>query len=410
MDGSQETVKAEYIGMMEGGNQRHLQRIESVRILDHPVLISQSFSGTHPSHHHHNHHHQMQPNEPRIFAVRSFGDDYSSDTLPLLCYHQSNGPTILAAQSFDGDFGRIGDNDRPYHSTDQNGRGLPPRPPHKLTSHQLPSRPSIAPRRPPDDARSAHGPLPPSGRAKGDRRNPPLFPRHAEGDRSGRFPRVGDRPIQPRTQPRRSSSMSRLSPEGRGTSSSSSSSRPRMSRSNTTKNLGKSTGKLGADSNNAGKNKFSPQRSPSIHRRFDKNKIAPEVEGDVWVERIIVNGTTGRKTTYFKSVHGKVVCKEPPTGAKSILYLEDIIDDRQTKTPSKQKPSQPQSQPQDTKEKEPKKKIISKPFSDETDDDTTEAQTSNGGKKERIKPKRSGSFFRFMKKDRKSNKADADGK
>lgn len=139
---------------------------------------------------------------------------------------------------------------------------------------------------------------------------------------------------------------------------------------------------------------FNPKRSESIHRGFDKQKVFPQCDGDVWVERIIVDGATGKKQTYFKSVHGNLVSKEPPTGASTILYLEDIIDHRNTRTPPKRGNSQRQ-QAKPIQQQDQNETVLSKSPTEDSDDEKT---GSNADKSETKQPKRGKSFFGFMKK------------
>jgi hypothetical protein len=75
----------------------------------------------------------------------------------------------------------------------------------------------------------------------------------------------------------------------------------------------------------------------SIHRSFYKHNTIPENENDIWVERIVLGGNKGPQT-YFKSLYGNERRREPPTGATTIIYLEDMIE-RKDK-PNKQKEQQ----------------------------------------------------------------------
>lgn len=107
---------------------------------------------------------------------------------------------------------------------------------------------------------------------------------------------------------------------------------------------------------------FQPQGSRSIYRKFDK-KVSPKQErdDDVWVERLILNGTNGVKRTIFKSLRGNITRKEPPTGASTIVYLEDIIVDKEgrpsmTKAKSRKKLAKNNKE---TKEQQPETASVS---------------------------------------------------
>jgi hypothetical protein len=66
--------------------------------------------------------------------------------------------------------------------------------------------------------------------------------------------------------------------------------------------------------------RFKPKRNKSIHAGFSKIQESD----DIWIEQVVFG--TGRKPhTHFKSMHGHVCLKEPPTGAKTIIYVEDYI-------------------------------------------------------------------------------------
>mmetsp|Transcript_6855 Transcript_6855/g.15535 ORF Transcript_6855/g.15535 Transcript_6855/m.15535 type:complete len:388 (+) Transcript_6855:290-1453(+) len=375
MANPQERMEVEYNGMMQGENLRLLPRRESLRRMDHPVLLRRSSSSFHEP----RHHYRLQTNDPRISEARSFEDEISERNLPPP-YYYPNDSMILAARSFDDDAIRT-PNDLLYDPAFENGLGLPPRPPRRYNSHQ-PIHPyskyATAPRCPTTDPRvirSTRGLSYSPKRGNGEY----LYPRHTEVDRSGGFPRAGDRPFQPRPQLQRSSSVSVISPKTRDAPLS----RSMSLRENSGKSLERTSGKSLVDSK-TGKNRFSPQRSVSIDRRFETKKVTLDVRADVWVERIIVEAATGRKSTYFKSVHGKVVCKEPPTGAKTIVYLEDIIEDRQAKATRKKKSfqqkklqTQPlQEQPQPREQKLQNKSPLSKESSEDTGDKTVKMKTS----------------------------------
>ena len=408
MTGPRERMKAVYI--TEERNPRLLQRAQSIRMLDHPVTphIRRSSSTTYlPPHYRH------QPNSFRISAAGSFDDDIvRADNLSR--HYQPNNSRITLSRSFDDDV-RADNNNFPYNPSFQKRHGLPPRPPQRYHSHQPNPRynHSTAPMRPvyPKGVHSIQGLSPSSTRVQ---RRPSLQRKVSgyhrgsrrkliEGDRSGRFPQVGDRPTQSRQQFRRSSSLPMVSPETKDSSSS----RPRLSRKNSAMprygpphhlSVEKSSENARVDDSIANDNKqFSPQKSTSIYRRFgDKKKVNPELDGDIWIERIILNGASGRKKTYFKSVYGNIVRNEPPTGASSIVYLEDIIDDRQAKSP-KQKPLQQQQQ-------EHQEILRSKLSSKETDEESSVETKKDNNEKKQTQPKRRASFFGFMMKKNRKNK------
>ena len=279
----------------------------------------------------------------------------------------------------------------------QNRHGAPPRAPRRYNSHHPSQRfnHSTAPRHPidPDAIDSVRSVTPSSGRFHGQpilgrknagyltRHNPP---RNVQGDRSGVLLRNDDRSIYPKQQLQRSSSMSIISQETRDDFSS--------SRSLLTK---KTSTKPPRDSHKSGQ--FQPKRSKSIHRQFDK-KIAPELDNDIWIERIVLNGSSGQKKTFFKSLRGNVVRNEPPTGAMTIIYLEDIIVDRRqarSKKSPKTKP-QPKPQPQPQQSQSQQREIIPSSLPKE------ETNQGPGEQLQKVEPKRRASFFGFMKKNRKN--------
>jgi hypothetical protein len=55
------------------------------------------------------------------------------------------------------------------------------------------------------------------------------------------------------------------------------------------------------------------------------------MERDVWIECIWFRRRKSLKT-YFKSIHTQKCFKQPPTGAKTILYLEDCIESEEELT------------------------------------------------------------------------------
>jgi hypothetical protein len=243
-------------------------------------------------------------------------------------------------------------------------------------------------------------------------------------------PQGGDRVAQPRQQYRRSNSLPMSSLENLHSSSSS---RPQLNRASSMMyrkgpshpSVNNRSKRRVADSNsnsnsNSIHNKFAPQKSTSIYRRFDKQKEVTDQDDDIWVERIIVNGISGRRT-YFKSVYGNVIRKEPPTGAGAIIYLEDIIDERrQVELPKErslqqQQQQQQQQQPQvDIQQQQQQIEILSlkTPSSFEKNDNEALSKTNEDegdGKTKQKQPKRRAGFFGFMRKKRK-NKTKSDVK
>lgn len=66
--------------------------------------------------------------------------------------------------------------------------------------------------------------------------------------------------------------------------------------------------------------RFTPKRNKSIHAGFSKIRESD----DIWIEQVVIG--KGKSTrTHFKSMNGHMCRKEPPTGAKTIIYLEDVI-------------------------------------------------------------------------------------
>ena len=238
-------------------------------------------------------------------------------------------------------------------------------------------------------------------------------------------PQGGDRLAQPRQQYRRSNSLPMSSLDNLVSSPSS---RPQLSRANSmmyrkgpahpsVNNRRKSRV---ADSNS---NKFAPQKSTSIYRRFDKQNVITNHDDDIWVERIIVNGISGRRT-YFKSVYGNLIRKEPPTGAGAIIYLEDIIDERRQvelpKERSLQQQPQVEIQQQQKQQQQrrqhpqveirqqqqqieilPSKKLSSFETNGNKALSKTNEDESDGNIKQK-QPKRRAGFFGFMTRKRKN--------
>lgn len=97
---------------------------------------------------------------------------------------------------------------------------------------------------------------------------------------------------------------------------------------------------------------FVPQQSVRICRRFDEQAAHTKHknEDDIWVERIILNGPSGRTKTCFRSLRGNVTRNEPPTGASTIIYLEDIIVDRKQAMPAPNTKALPQQSETGSKE------------------------------------------------------------
>jgi hypothetical protein len=152
---------------------------------------------------------------------------------------------------------------------------------------------------------------------------------------------------------------------------------------------------------------FQPKRSKSIHRQFDK-KIVPEQDNDIWIERIVLNGSSGQKKTFFKSLRGNVVRNEPPTGAMTIIYLEDIIvDRRQASSSNKKSPKtkpQPKPQPQPQQSQSQQREIISSSVPKEGTNlgPVAGMMVDKREQLQKVEPKRRASFFGFMKKNRKN--------
>ena len=310
------------------------------------------------------------PNDAYHDCYLQFQPDGSTRTIYLSSNAASFDEGILAV---DGNFQR---------------RELPPRAPRKHRSHH-PSQ------------QFYHSTAP---------RHPPMLERRKSGYRErnhGSFPRENDDLVYSKL-PLRRPSLSAISPDPRGFSSSRSLMTPKK----------KST-KRGRRKK-AEQKSFQPQRSNSIYRKFDK-KVAPKQDDDdddeVWVERLILNGPEGVKKTCFKSLRGNVTRNEPPTGASTIVYLEDIIVDRdgrpsmtkaksrkQARKEAKKKPLEPKkeqtasSQPQKPEETlEPKSQKH----------EESETKTENKKKVPKGQLKRRSSFFGMLKKNRKNKIGDA---
>jgi hypothetical protein len=410
MAGSRERMKSEY--MMKEESTPLLQRVHSARMLNQPVPPYQNYSRIHQPRHLH-----FQPDGSNLSIASNF-DDGIATYLPLR--YQPNYLRISGERSSSGDKngGCNTTTNLQFKRSSQKRHGAPPRAPRRYSSHHPNQRfnHSTAPRRPIDRkaADSVRSVTPSSGRFHGQpmlerkksgykKRN--NHPRNVKSDRSGVLLRNDDRTDYPKQQLRRSSSLSIISQETRDFSSSKS----LLTNKTSTKPPQKSNRTSRTDSNKS--RQFQPQRSTSIHRKFDK-KIAPEQDDDIWIERIVLNGPTGRKKTYFKSLRGNVVRNEPPTGARTIIYLEDIIVDRQaSKKPPKTKPPlqrQPQPQPQPRQLQSQQTEIIPSSLpKEETNQEPVETMVDNGEKLQKVKLKRRASFFGFMKKNRK-NKTDGD--
>jgi hypothetical protein len=412
---------------------RLLQRSESMRILDHHQNpYPPPFRRQNSSVNYHHQHRDYQSNDSRNPSPRFINDNV-----------------------------RVGNNNSNNNNTPnpifhEGSNRLPPRPPPRFSSYQpnsLPNYHSTAPMRtfqpnnnviypvegsyPSSISSRDHGRPTLQRKASGLHGRPTL--QRKDSGHHGR-PTLQRRPsglhghherpslqrkdsgyrlAQPRQQYRRSNSLPMSSLEN-------SSSRPQLNRSNSmmyrkgpahpsVNNRGKSRA---ADSNS---NKFSPQKSTSIHRRFDKQNEITDQDDNIWVERIIVNGISGRRT-YFKSVYGNVIRKEPPTGAGAIIYLEDIIDERrQVKLPKQRSLQQQQQQPQveieqqqqqqqpqvEIQEQQQQIEILpsKKPSSFEKNDKEALSKTNedeSDGKIKQKQPKRRAGFFGFMTRKRKN--------
>lgn len=81
------------------------------------------------------------------------------------------------------------------------------------------------------------------------------------------------------------------------------------------------------------KDKFAPRRNKSIHAGFSKTlskrrSIVEHHANDIWIECLYLK-QNGNAVTHFKSLHGQEYRKEPPTGATTIIYLEDFVEREQ---------------------------------------------------------------------------------
>lgn len=251
-----------------------------------------------------------------------------------------------------------------------------------------------------------------------------LRTKHLGGDRSGAFHRESDR-YRSTKQLLRRPSLSTISPEPRSFVSTKSLGKGRSKKS-TKKAKGRHQYAEMEESDSGYWNRsdpkpFQPQRSNSIYRKFEKNKkLDRHVDDDVWVERLILNDN-GAKKTCFKSLRGNVTRKEPPTGASTIVYLEDIIVDKEG-NPSRARPVENKEQAKkkkkkrkESKKQEPElqaeenssqseKSTLKELENSETQSSSTETEieAKEKGKKKKIRPKgllkRRGSLFGFMKK------------
>lgn len=403
--GPRERMKSEYMKKKE--NPRPFRRAYSARI-DQSGLLHESSSGMYQPHYL-----QFQQNDSMLSVASSF-DHGIVTNLPR--HFQPTDSRISSERLFDvDDCAQTNLHLSPFF---QERHGLPPRQPRRYGSYQ-PSQcfnHSATHRRPvdPKDAVRSLMPSPEKFQArpmlerKMSRYKNRNHTRCKESDRSGRFPRVGDRPVQSRQQRRRSSSLSTITPEINDLSSS------RSSRTNkickmpphghrSFVKLEKRT--INSELESSSSKHFHPQKSTCIYQKFEK-KVAPEHDDDIWVERIVLNGPTGRNKTHFKSLRGNIVRNEPPTGASTIIYLEDIIVDRQVE-PKKTKPPQPQPQPQPQYQAQQQQSQLEKskilPLKLPKEDDLQESVATKTEREEmsrKVQPKRRPSFFGFMKKNR----------
>jgi hypothetical protein len=74
---------------------------------------------------------------------------------------------------------------------------------------------------------------------------------------------------------------------------------------------------------NRNDSRFTPRKSQSIHRCF--SNTIPKDDDDIWVERIVLGDPNDGPRTFFKSLKSNKIRKEPPTGATTIIYLEEIV-------------------------------------------------------------------------------------
>ena len=290
-------------------------------------------------------------------------------------------------------------------------RELPPRAPRKYISH-FPSQQfchSTAPRYP----ESGRGLMPAPGphRPMLERRNSGYISRnhhHIRGDRSGSFPREDDRPPLSK-QFLRQPSLSAIAPDPRGYSSSRSLLNVRQKKSSKRSASRRRYAELEENSTDlrqrSDPKQFHPQRSTSIYRKFDKKNVSKQ-DDDIWVERLILNGPNGVKKTCFKSLRGNITRSEPPTGAKTIVYLEDIIVDKKGR-PSRTRPIQTESQPepevQAQKARPQPEQNLSPEFQNEESQNISDkAETDKRKKFPKGQLKRRAGLFGFMKKNGKN--------
>jgi len=145
-----------------------------------------------------------------------------------------------------------------------------------------------------------------------------------------------------------------------------------------------------------------------IYLEVDKEKEITDQDDDVWIERAITNGISGAKT-YFQSVYGNVKRKDPPTGASHIIYLEDIMGVRSPKQRSLQQQQQQQEGKHQKTEVLPAMKLSSSGRNNDNNDVPSETKKDKHDNKKQKKPKRRASFFGFMTKKR-SNKTNSNVK
>jgi len=353
----------------------------------------------------------FQPNGATIAVSRSFDDGVVTYLPP---HYRLDDPKIVAQRSC-GIHCIDGANFQKSSSL-RRGLGLPPRPLRRYASVQ-PNQPFVRSTVPRQDQNVC--PVL-ERRNSGFRRT--KHPRNAKGDRGGYFPRAGDRPFHARQQVGRASSLSTIS----GKTRDSSSLRPLQMKKNHNKT---SRGRRGSDEtrNNTSANKgFQPKKSTSISQRFDKNPSFKYEDDDIWIERIVLNGgPTGKEKRYFKSLRGNIVRNEPPTGASTIVYLEDIIfNEKQKKIPVTEpinKPPQMKPEKQ-TKEQGPsqeqaalseakqKNDLPTKSPKKEGKDALEEAETESVRQDPNTIPKGRSSFFDFMTKNRKNKPENENGK
>jgi hypothetical protein len=240
-------------------------------------------------------------------------------------------------------------------------------------------------------------------------------PYKAESDKNGSFSRAGDRHVSSRQHPRRSASMSTVSLDSRKILLPRSQARKGSFKSSRDRSKEKSKKSPTRTDSIGNKKQFKPQKSASIYRKFDK-KVAPKnnQNDDIWVEKIVLNGPHGRKQSYFQSLDGNKKRSEPPTGASKIIYLEDIIVDKQEQKPAPKKTKsirhRSQKHEEDPNKSQSQRREIfrSKPRETSRKTPVDETKADNGEKTPKARVKRRASFFNFMKKsENKKNDVDA---